>query len=166
VGVAGLVTVEGLVQPLHLLEAPLTGQACVLYQIRLTLWQWLLEGAAGPSSEVAGVPFLLHLSRSGDPLLVDPRRAEVTLNNACGRKVRLGRDPALDRRVCRLYDQLSRQPPLPRGTVRCRERRLRPGERVWLVGHLRSCTDVRGSSAGYRQPPRTRFLEAEVLHAL
>jgi hypothetical protein len=160
------VTLEGVVQPLRLLEAPLSGRGCVLYQVRLTLWQWLLEGATGPSCEVAGVPFLLRRLDTGDPLLVDPRRAEVTLNNACGRKVKLGRDPALDRRVCRLYEQLERQPPLPRGTVRCRERRLQPGERVWLVGRFVACTDVRGDAAGYRQPPRTRFLEAEALFAL
>jgi len=163
---AEIVTLEGTVlAPQAPLAAPLSGRPCVIYQARLTLWQWLVEGAAGSSCEVAGVPFLLAERSSGAPVLIDPRRAQLTLGRTLTRRVRIGRDQALDARVEQLYLQLARRWP-KRGTVRCREQRLPPGERVWLAGRLVVRSDVRGDAAGYRQPPRMRLLEAEVIVAL
>lgn len=160
---AGIVTLEGTVlAPRVPLAAPLSGRPCVLYQVRLTLWQWLVEGAAGSSCEVAGIPFLLSERSTGAPVLVDPRRAQLCLGRALTRRVRIGRDRALDARVERLYAQLARRWPT-RGTIRCREQRLQGGERVWLAGRLVVRSDVRGDAAGYRQPPRARLLEAEAI---
>jgi hypothetical protein len=160
------VALEGTVLPLDVpLLAPLSGLPCVLYQVNLTLWQWLVEGADGPTSETAGVPFVVRERRTGSPVLVDPCAAEVNLNNVCRRKVRVGRDHAVDARVERLYTQLQRRYPA-RGAVRCKERRLQPGDQVWLTGRLVTQTDVRGAPTGYRSAPSTRVVEAMTLYGL
>lgn len=163
---AAIVALEGTVLPLREpLLAPLSGQPCALYQVQLTLWQWLVEGAAGPSSETAGVLFVVRERSTGGPVLVDPSAAAVNLNNLCRRKVRVGRDSAVDARVERLYAQLQRRYPT-RGAVRCKERRLAPGDRVWLTGRLVTRTDVCGAPAGYRSAPSTKVVEASTLYGL
>ena len=160
------VEVEGTVQAPAPLLAPVTGLPCVLYRVELGLLQRLLEGGGGHAREIAGARFRL---RTGDDtlLVVDASHGQLRLRRAgtIRRKVRLGRDPALDERLLQLYRRLERPPPC-RATVVCRERRLQPGERVRVSGELFELPAPGGQPAGYRQPPRQPLLRASLLRAI
>lgn len=157
------VQVVGTVVPGATVEAPLTGAPCVLYQVELTALQRLLDGwERGGSRETAGSRFWVHCPLGR--VLVDPRDADLTIGPVLRRKVRLGRDPALDSRIRALYERLAR--PLLRSTVACRERRLGPGQQVVLWGQLSYQPDPRGQPDGYREPPRVPLLSAQGLESL
>jgi len=151
------------VRALTELEAPLSGARCVLYRVALTLWQRFLEGPelalGAPSRETAGAAFLLETDEG--PVLVEPCEATVALGGALPLRLRLGRDPALDARLARLYGRLSR--PAPDAAVRAREWRLEAGSRVRLAGWLSSAPHPRGAGDGYREPPRLPLVRASRL---
>jgi len=156
----------GMVEPLRTLPAPLTGRPCVLYQVELGLLHRLIEGVAGGVRETAGGCFRMRVG-ADLRILVDPSQAELKLcqKTAVRRKVRLGRDPALDARLRQLYQRLQREGPR-RATVVCRERPLLAGQRVQLHGQLFRVLDVDGElTAGYRQPPRQWLLKVAELTA-
>lgn len=162
------VEIEGTVETTGALEAPLTGAPCVLYRVELGLLQRLLEGTLGsPRREVAGTRFVVRSTRTGGEVLVDPRQAELWLRRrtAVRRRVNLGRDPALDARLSRLYARLRRSLPRRRVVV-CREQRLQTGDRIWLEGPLLLQPDAAGRPQGYREPPARALLEARLLVVL
>jgi hypothetical protein len=163
------VELVGFVEPVVPLEAPLTGEPCVIYQVWLTLMQRLREagGRGGGSSEVAGSRFWLRIESVPEkPILVDPSQAELRLRRRAKRRVRLGGDLATDGRLHRLYRRLSRLHP-PRQVVACKERRLGAGDRVLLLGDLTTPPDPRGHMVcGYREPPRILLFHAARLVAL
>jgi hypothetical protein len=161
------IELEGTVETTGTLEAPLTGLPCVLYRVELGLLQRLLEGGHGARREVAGTRFVVRSTRTGGEVLVDPRGAELWLRRqtAVRRRVSLGRDPALDARLNRLYARLRRGLTRRRHVV-CREQRLQTGARVWLEGPLLLLTDAAGQPQGYRAPPTRALLEARLLVVL
>lgn len=153
------IELEGTVQPIRSLEAPLSGKPCVIYQFKLTLWQRLIEREKGLSSQISGSNFWV-ISQTHDQrrVLVDPRDADLLLPRRTRRRVCTGLDPAQDRRLARLYEQLARSK--LGAIVRCSERRLQGGDRVWLAGTLEAMSDVRGIGGTYRHPPRVMLLRA------
>lgn len=160
----GPVELTGRVRPLSLLVSPLSGQACVLYDLRLTLWQRLTEVAAqGGSREVAGARFLLDC-RLGE-VLVDAGAARLHLGWRTRHRVRPREDLRLRHRLGSLYHRLGRGPSLPM-TVTAVERLLVPGQRIWLRGPVCQIPDARGEPDGYRLPPMRLLLRAEELFVL
>ena len=153
----------GTVSPGLTVEAPLSGAACVLYQVELTAIQRLLDGwERGESGESGGACFWIDCPLG--QVLVDPTDADLSLGPVLRRRVALGRDPALDTRISALYQRLDR--PLTRRTVACRERLLCAGHQVVLWGQLSHQPDPRGEYDGYREPPRVPVLAAEGVELL
>jgi hypothetical protein len=150
---------EGTVQPIRTIEAPLSGRPCVIYRVKLTPWQRLLEWGIGLSSQISGSPFwVTSQTRDRRRVLVDPRDADLRLPRRIHRRVCLGLDPSRDHRLARLYKQLARGK--LGAIVRCSEQRLEGGDQVWLAGALEVVLDVRGLGGTYRQPPRVMLLRA------
>jgi hypothetical protein len=161
---AAWVELEGVVVPLAELEAPLSGERCVLYQIALGLLQRLIDGG-GATRETAGAWFLLRV-RDGQLVLIDPAAAlRVKLRRVLRRRCPLGRDAASDGRLRALYRRLARPAPR-RAWIAGREARVVGGDRLRLHGWLSSHPDPRGVPASYREPPRLPFLRAEELRAV
>jgi len=157
------VEIVGAVNPLLDLRALLSDTPCVIYQVELTLLQRLREGRLlqGHRATV-GSRFLVQC-RLG-PVLVDTEAARIRLPEVTRHRLIQGRDRYEDARLAALYKYLRR--PLTRQGVTCKERRLRPGERVWLVGSLVVVADPRGLPSGYREPPRMPLLRAEELRVI
>lgn len=160
------VELVGTVVPLRTLEAPVSGSSCVLYQVRLTLLQRLLDGlgagTGGGAKETAGAWFWVRCDQG--LVLVDPADARLQLTGATRTRVCLGQDPLLDARITALYGRLQRN--LTSQRVTCRELRLVPGQAVWVAGPLSHPPDPRGAPSGYREPPRVPLLAAEQLQSL
>lgn len=153
---------EGVVESLELLEAPLSGRPCVLYEVALTWVQRLREPWTGNAREVAGCTFVIRVAE--EQVLVDASRAEVHLRRPVVRRVRAGRDLEADRRLSALYQRLARPWPARR-VVACREGWLAPGEGVRVAGTLVLVPDARGRGSGYREPPRLPLLQASEVRA-
>lgn len=159
------IEVDGTVEPPAPLLAPLTGRPCVLYQVALGpgLLRLLLPG----SRETAGVRFRLRVPGNAT-LVVDASEGEVRLarTGSVRRRVRLGRDAELDRRLRQVCRRLNRSLS-PRAVLLCHERRLLPGQRVEVTGRLVETPAASGQIlAGYRQPPRQPLLLATLLRPL
>lgn len=156
----------GTIQPPGMLTAPLSGAPCVLYRVRLSLLQRLMDGwGDGGSRELAGARFTI-VCRLGS-VLVDCTGAKIHLPPASRHRARLGQDPGDDHRLATLYQRLLRHPPARTGkTIAALEQRLEPGARVWASGDLANLPDALGQPAGYRQPPSRLLLHATELAAL
>jgi hypothetical protein len=149
-----------------LVDGPLSGRSCLLYEVELGLWHRLLE--PGAARETVGSRFLIQLSPSGT-LLVDPSDALIRFpwRRSHSRKVRLGRDADLDARIRSLYRRLGRGDPHSSAKVRCVERRMHAGDRVQLAGRLHMTPAAGGQLLdGYRNPPLIRVLCASELVVL
>ncbi len=155
----------GTVQPLVSLVAPLSGTACAMYRVRLTLIQRLLDGwGDGGSREVAGARFLLRC-RLGE-VVVDCTRAAIQLAPAHRVHVKVGAAPEQYQRVAELYGRLRRGGLRRNQSVACLEQRLEPGDRVWVTGPLHRVAHSNGLPSGYRLPPSRLLLNARELEAL
>ena len=162
----GRVELVGTVQPPGVLQAPLSGAACVLYRVRLGLLQRLLDGwGDGASRELSGSRFTIAC-RLGQVQVDCSGAAHVVLAPPRRLRIRLGQDAGGDARVDALYQRLLRQPPVHRARVAALEQRLDPGARVWVSGDLERRPDPRGRPAGYRLPPERLVLLAQELAAL
>jgi hypothetical protein len=152
------VEVSGLALPRAELEAPRSGERCLLYRVVLGLLQRLREGG-GRAHEVAGASFLLQ-SSSG-LLLVEPDAARLYLPTRLRGRLPLGQEAAGEARLRALYQRLARGVPPP--TVRGREQRLEAGDWVRAAGWLEERPHPRGAPRGYRRPPCLPVLHAEEL---
>lgn len=152
------IELEGPVQPRTLLRSPLSGKPCVLYRVRQTLLQRLLEGPwRGGSCEKAATLFWLHLARQ--VVLINPTRAQLKLPRGSRLIIKRGLDPAVDDQLARLYRRLGRHH--LGASAAFVEQLIMPGDHIRLAGWLHLVPDASGQAAGYRQPPRIHLVDAE-----
>lgn len=155
----------GTIQPPGTLMAPLSGAACVLYRVRLGLFQRLMDGwGDGGSRELVGARFVINC-RLGQ-VLVDCTGAHIHLAPARRHRARPGQNPEHDARLAALYKRLLRRPHRGNSKVTALEQRLDPGARIWACGGLDNIPDPAGLPAGYRLPPGRLLLRATELAAL
>ena len=141
----------GIAEPLVSLSAPLSEQACVLYQLELTRFQrLLLDGfRRRPWRETVGARFLLWSHEM--PILVDPHSARLHLPVRCRSRV-----PAAT--ICERFSRHAAA-----SSLAVRERRVDVGERVHVTGRLTTIIAASGAQATYRSPPTTTLLIAEAI---
>lgn len=149
------------------LEAPLSGDRCVLYQVEVG-WRDLLFGRGGREltegarfeleplgglASVDGRPLRVRIDATAAMIALAPRRWPVSRGVVPA--------DARDERLGALCTRLGRR--LPRLPTRWRERRLCDGEVLRVRGWLGWQPSSAGAVDGYREPPRIPTLRAALL---
>lgn len=163
----GWVELHGRVVASETLQAPLSGDRCVLYQVEVG-WRDLLFGRGGreltegagfelePLHALPGVdgrPLRVRIDATAAMVALAPRRWPVSRG--------VVPPDARDERLGALCARLGRR--LPRLPTRWRERRLCDGDVLRVRGWLAWQPSSAGAVDGYREPPRIPTLRAALL---
>jgi hypothetical protein len=136
------------------IEAPLSGERCVMYRVDVSLWSRLSDPGSR-RQEVSAVPFrIAPAHREQHALAVDCRHAQLI---GRARKWRLRRAPGQASAQRQLLQRLQRN----KATLL--ERRIAVGDRIVVRGWVTEYPDARGAARGYRSVPHTTVLVAHTI---